>query len=85
MPETRHLVADEQWEHIEARLPARKGHHGDDQRIFFNALLWLARTGAPWRDLPARMGKWNVVYQRLANWCKKGHFEGFFRQFSNFN
>ena len=47
--------------------------------MFFNALLWIACTGAAWRDLPERLGKWNVVYQRYAYWCDKGHFERLFQ------
>ena len=39
----------------------------------------MARTGAAWRDLPERLGKWNVVYQRYAYWCEKGHFERLFQ------
>ncbi|ABM39999.1 IS5 family transposase [Polaromonas naphthalenivorans] len=46
---------------------------------FFDALLWMARTGAAWRDLPEQLGKWNVVYQSYAYWCGKGHFERFFQ------
>ena len=38
----------------------------------------MARTGAAWRDLPERLGQWNVVYQRYAYWCDKGHFERLF-------
>ena len=39
----------------------------------------MARTGAAWRDLPEQLGKWNVVYQRYAYWCDKGHFERLFQ------
>ena len=39
----------------------------------------MARTGAAWRDLPERLGKWNVVYQRYAYWCGKGRFERLFQ------
>ena len=42
-------------------------------------LLWMARTGAPWRDLPERLGKWSVVYQRYAYWCDKGYLERLFQ------
>ena len=43
-----------------------------------NALLWMARAGSPWRDLAKRLGRWSVVYQRYAYWCKKRHFKRFF-------
>ena len=76
---TRHTFTDEQWERIDPLLPPCKGRPGGAQRKYFDALLWMARTGAAWRDLPERLGKWNVVYQRYAYWCKKGHFERLFQ------
>jgi len=79
MTQERHSFTDEQWERIALRLPPCKGRPGGEQRTFFNALLWMARTGAAWRDLPERLGKWNVVYQRYAYWCDKGHFERLFQ------
>lgn len=79
MTHTRHTFTDEQWGRIDPVLPPCKGRPGGEQRTFFNALLWMARTGAPWRDLPGRFGKWNVVYQRYAYWCAKGHFERLFQ------
>ena len=76
---TRHTFTDEQWERIDPLLPPCKGRPGGAQRTFFDALLWMARTGAAWRDLPERLGKWNMVYQRYAYWCEKGHFERIFQ------
>ncbi|NDP64180.1 IS5 family transposase [Polaromonas sp.] len=79
MTDTRHIFSDAQWQIIEPQLPPCKGRLGGAQRTFLNALLWMASAGAPWRDLPERFGNWNVVYQRFAYWCKKGHFERFFQ------
>ena len=62
---TRHTFTDEQWGRIAPLLLPCKGRPGGEQRIFFNALLWMARTGAAWRDLPDRLGKWNVVVSAL--------------------
>ena len=76
---TRHTFTDEQWERIDPLLAPCKGRPGGAQRKFFDALLWMARTGAAWRDLPERLGKWNVVYQRYAYWCEKGQFERLFQ------
>ena len=76
---TRHTFTDEQWGRIDPLLAPCKGRPGGAQRKFFDALLWMARTGAAWRDLPERLGKWNVVYQRYAYWCEKGHFERLFQ------
>ena len=44
-----------------------------------DALLWVARAGPPWRDIPEQLGAWNVVYQRYGYWCKKGHSERLFQ------
>lgn len=71
----RHELSDEQWSQIEPLLPGRKGDPGvtaEDNRQFVNAVLWLAKTGVPWRDLPERFGKWNSVAVRFNRWCKRG-------------
>jgi transposase len=71
----RHELSDEQWARIEPLLPGRKGdpgRSGDDNRRFVDAVLWIAKTGAPWRDLPERFGSWNSVFQRYNRWCKRG-------------
>ena len=71
----RHELSDEQWSQIEPHVPGREGdpgRTGEDNRLFLNAVLWIARTGAPWRDLPERFGKWNSVFQRFNRWCKCG-------------
>lgn len=41
-------------------------------RDFIEVVLWIARTGTPWRDLPSSMGNWNHVYVRFRNWEKRG-------------
>jgi len=71
----RYELTDEQWNLIEPLLPGCKGDpgaHGKDNRRFVNAVVWIARTGAPWRDLPRRFGEWNSVYQRFNRWSKSG-------------
>ena len=71
----RHELSDEQWLKIEPHLPGRKadpGRTGKNNRLFVNAVLWIAKTGAPWRDLPERFGNWNFVFQRYNRWCKQG-------------
>ena len=71
----RHELTDEQWRRIEPLLPGRKGDPGRtaaDNRLFVNAVRWIAKTGAPWRDLPERFGKWNSVFQRFNRWCQRG-------------
>jgi transposase len=74
----RHEIKDEDWARIEHLLPGRPGMHGGvahDNRTFINAILYLAKTGVPWRDLPARLGKWNSVWQRFNRWCQRGVWE----------
>ena len=71
----RHEIPQDQWERIEALLPGRAGGHGGvakDNRLFVNAIWFIAKTGIPWRDLPERFGKWDTVFHRFNAWCKKG-------------
>lgn len=71
----RHEISDSAWERIEHLLPGRAGDVGvtaADNRLFVNAVYWIAKTGAPWRDLPPRFGRWNSVFQRFNRWSKKG-------------
>jgi transposase len=71
----RHELTDAQYERLEPHLPGRRGGHGGvarDNRLFLNAVFYVAKTGVPWRDLPARFGKWDTVYHRFNQWSKKG-------------
>ena len=71
----RYELTDEQWNRIESLLPGQPGDpggQGRDNRLFVNAVIWVARTGAPWRDLPARFGLSNSVFQRFNRWTKSG-------------
>ena len=52
--------------------PGTPGPVSGDNRLFVDAVLWIAKTGGPWRDLPERFGKWNSVYQRFNRWCRSG-------------
>src|ERR1700720_3828169 len=74
-PMQRFGLRDDQWERIKDLLPGREGHVGGnaaDNRLFVDAVLYRYRTGVPWRDLPARFGDWNIVYQRFNRWAKSG-------------
>jgi len=71
----RHEIKDVDWDRIKDFLPGQKGGHGGvakDNRLFINALFYLAKTGIPWRDLPERFGKWNSIWQRFNRWCRNG-------------
>jgi putative transposase len=77
----RYELTDEQWQQIEHLLPGREGcpgAHADDNRLFVNAVIWVARTGAPWRDLPERFGNWNSVFQRFNRWAKQSVWQKVF-------
>ncbi len=77
----RYEITDQQWEQIAHLLPGREGHVGQsakDNRLFINAVLWIARSGAPWRDLPERFGPWNSVYQRFRRWTRSGVWRNVF-------
>ena len=67
----RKILRDDQWDRVQQMLPGKSGdpgRTGQDNRLFLEAVLWIARSGAPWRDLPAEFGAWNSVYQRFARW-----------------
>ena len=67
-------LRDDQFDRIAALLPGKAGdpRSAADNRMFVEAVLWLARTGSPWRDLPTEFGAWNSVYQRFARWSRRG-------------
>ena len=67
----RHDISDKIWLKLEPVLPGRKGGWGrpaNDNRLFINAVLWILRTGAPWRDLPPDYGDWKNVHRRFCRW-----------------
>lgn len=77
----RYAISDEQFARIEPLLSGKKGDPGrtaDNNRLFIDAVLWIARTGAPWLDLPERFGKYDTVYQRFNAWSKKGRWQAIF-------
>lgn len=81
----RDLLNDEQWKRIAPLLPGKKGdpgRSGKDNRLFVEAILWLVRAGAPWRDLPPHFGKWGSVWKRFRRWAQKGEFERIFTELS---
>lgn len=80
----RHALSDREWARIEQILdtsrPGPKPKIGD--REFINAVLYRARTGIPWRDLPARFGPWKSVYNRFNRWSQAGVWELMFAALS---
>ena len=81
----RDLLTDGQWHRIAPFLSGKEGdpgRSGRDNRLFLEAVLWLVRAGAPWRDLPPRFGKWGSVWKRFRRWAEKGVFERIFNELS---
>lgn len=68
-------LSDEQWAPIAPLLPperGRKARPAIDNRRMVNAILWVLRTGAPWRDLPGYYPPWQSVYARFSRWSAQG-------------
>jgi transposase len=81
----RFSLTDAQWEKMEPFClgkPTDPGRTGGDCRLFMEAVLWIARTGSPWRDLPSSFGKWNTVFKRFRNWVKADVFKRMFEAVS---
>jgi transposase len=78
----RRVLRNDQWERIAPELPGKPGDPGvtaKDNRLFVEAVWWIARTGAPWRDLPEEFGNWYTVYTRFWRWARKGVWERIFK------
>jgi transposase len=74
----RHDILDRTWELLKPHLPGREGMWGSvakDNRLFLNAVFWILRTGAPWRDLPPDLGDWKNTHRRFCRWRDKGIWE----------
>ena len=82
----RHALTDGQWNRIEGLLPGQvgdPGQSGRDNRLFVDAVLFIAKTGVPWRDLPERFGNWNSIWRRLDRWSAKGVWECVVKELGN--
>ena len=81
----RFAISDEQWVLMEPCCLGKNTdpeRSGNDTRLFLEGVLWIARTGAPWRDFPADFGKWNSAFKRFRNWVKRDVFHVMFRDLS---
>jgi transposase len=81
----RMVLRDDQWERIQDHLPGKStdcGVTAKDNRLFLEAVLWINRTGSPWRDLPVVFGHWHQVYVRYSRWSKKNHWAHIFEALS---
>ncbi len=73
------MVSEAHWGRLAPLLPPQKPRTGRpslDHRTFIEAVLWLARTGAPWRDLPPELMNWRTAWRRLQRWTAAGVWEG---------
>ena len=74
-------LREDQWEMIKDSLPGKvgdRGRAGYDNRGFIRAVMWIARTGAPWRALPKEYGNWATVHKRFMRWAKAGVWQMIF-------
>ncbi len=75
----RYEITDEEWERIKGyfteRAEGQKGRPRAEDRMLLNGILWIAQSGAAWRDLPERYGPWNTVDKHFAQWQESGLFE----------
>ena len=84
MPRT--VLRDDQWDRSEGFLPGKSSDCGvtaKDNRLFVEAVLWIIRTGSPWRDLPDDFWHWHRVYVRYHRWSKKGVRERIFKMITD--
>lgn len=72
----RHELSDAEWGVVGPLLPEQgRGGKWNDHRTTLSGMMWVLRTGAPWRDLPERFGKWPSVYDRFNRWRRDGTFD----------
>jgi transposase len=79
----RFVLSDAQWARMEPHClgkVADPGRSGSDNRLFLEAVLWVARTGSPWRDLPALFGKWNTIFKRYRDLGESRCFQAVVRR-----
>ena len=82
----RYELTDEEWNQIVSLLPpensGKQGRPSKCNRTILNGIVWIARSGAPWRDLPERYGPWQTVYSRFRKWMEDGILDNIFRVLS---
>ena len=78
----RYELTKEQWERIKPLLPpeetGKRGRPRKDNRTMLNGMLWIVRSGAQWRELPAAYGPWQSVYARFSKWRETAHWRRYF-------
>ena len=82
---SRYEITNEQWKRIENLLPqphTGKGRPAKDSRTMLNGMMWIARSGAQWRELPEKYGPWQTVYSKYRKWNDEGVLEKVFKALS---
>ena len=77
----RHTLSDSQFDRLAPLLPGKVGDRGRSaasNRRFLDAVLFVAKTGCPWRDLPPALGNWNSTWRRFDRWAKRGVWQRIF-------
>ena len=82
MASRRYELTDEQWDKIKHYFEVAKknGRPYKNVRNTVNGIVWILKSGAPWRDLPNRYGEWNAVYKCFSKWQEQGLFEKIFEE-----
>jgi Putative transposase of IS4/5 family (DUF4096) len=67
-------LTDEEWEMVDPLLPNKPpaGRPYNDHRTVLGGIMWVARTGSSWREMPEEFGKWESAYRRHELWVKQG-------------
>jgi transposase len=79
-------LTEERWQRIVALLPPRKprtGRPNNDHRMILSAMLWVMRTGASWRELPAAFGPWGTIHSRYWRWRNAGIWQQILQVFQD--
>ena len=83
----RYEITSKEWERIQKFIPPEKtgkrGRPAKSNRDMLNGMLWIARTGAQWREMPSCYGPWQTVYSRFAKWRDNSILEKVFRALSS--
>jgi transposase len=83
----RYEITSKEWERIQKFFPPEKtgkrGRPAKSNRDMLNGMLWIARSGAQWREMPSCYGPWQTVYSRFAKWRDNGILENVFRALSS--
>jgi len=80
------VLSEADWDRMSGLIIGRadqKGSTGRDNRMFVEGVLWIVRTGSPWRDLPEIFGAWNSVFRRFSRWSRKGVWRRIFEAMSD--